>query len=117
VLPGQEFFTKEIRGLLRGGGQDSVRAGDSAAPQNAGCSEQRLKPARNRLVQLDFAAIRVSGNVAEWGSQVVVVENEHAGQFPDRESKVRERAWKTIDQLRRRHVVPALGDAYGDSFF
>jgi len=77
--------------------------------------QNRFRLGGNRLAQLYLAAIRINRDLAKRSAQVIVVEDQHAGQFTEGRRKVHKRAREAFHQFLRGHIVSALGDAHGDA--
>src|SRR4051812_3023288 len=113
----RDIFTKEIRRLLHGGGSNPECAGKECQCEKRKSLQEPLEPGRDWLVQLHSLATCECRHMTEGRSQVVVVENQDAGQFADGGCEVGEGAGKAFNQLIRWHIMPPLGNPHANTLF
>ena len=79
--------------------------------------QQGLEPSGYRGIQAHPLTVLKDGHLPEWGSQVVVVEDERIREFAESGLEIGQGAGETGDEFHGRHVVATLGNAHGDALF
>src|SRR6266508_650641 len=77
--------------------------------------QQGLEALGHRWVQAHSLTVLKGGDLPEWSSQIVVVEDQHVWELAESGLEIGQSAGETGDQFLGR--VPALGNAHGHALF